>query len=82
VYPKPIEVHEAIDRPQQMLLRHMPFERKLIEQRVLLDLPLPHHRLPPSRRDLRKSTNYTMIASEFFNTISPNQFMESRDELA
>jgi hypothetical protein len=29
------------------------FERKPVEQRVLLDLPLPHHRLPPSRRDAR-----------------------------
>src|SRR5215471_12276705 len=33
--------------------RHMPFERKLVKQRVLLDLPFPHHRLPPSCRDAR-----------------------------
>jgi hypothetical protein len=41
VCPNLIELNEAIDRAQQMLLRHMPFERKLVEQRVLLDLPLP-----------------------------------------
>jgi hypothetical protein len=35
-----------------VFFRHMPFERELVEQRVLLDFPLPHHRLPPSRRDL------------------------------
>jgi hypothetical protein len=69
VCPKPIEVKEAIDRPQQMLIRHMPFERKLVEQRVLLDLPLPHHRLPPGRRDLRKSADYTAAAQTFLSTM-------------
>jgi len=34
-----------------------------------LDLPFPHHRLPPNRRDLRKSADYTTILQEFFNTI-------------
>jgi hypothetical protein len=69
VCPNPLEVNKAVDRPQQMIPGHMPFERKLVEQRVLLDLPLPHHRLPPSRRDLRKSGDYTAFATAFFNTI-------------
>jgi hypothetical protein len=51
-----------------MLLGHVPIKRKLVEQRVLLDLLLPHHRLPPSRRDLSKSNNYIMALPEFFNT--------------
>ena len=34
------------------------FEQLVVEQRVLLDFPLPHHRLPPSRRELRKLCNY------------------------
>jgi hypothetical protein len=55
-------------RAQQMLLGHVPIKRKLVEQRVLLDLLLPHHRLPPSRRDLSKSNNYIMALPEFFNT--------------
>ena len=33
--------------------RHTPFQGKFVEQRVLIDLPLPHHRLPPSCRDAR-----------------------------
>src|SRR5215469_16247940 len=52
VFPNPIELDKAIDRTQQMCLGYMPFARELIDQSVLLDLPLPHHRLPPSRRDL------------------------------
>src|SRR5215468_5743514 len=73
--PNPAQVDKAIDRPQQMLLGHMPFERELVEQSILLDLPLPHHRLPPSRRDLTKSANYTTILQEFFNTIGALQPM-------
>jgi len=46
--PNPAQVDKAIYRPQQMLLGHMPFERKLTEQLILLDLPFPHHRLPPA----------------------------------
>jgi hypothetical protein len=56
--PQPVEFDKPINRSQQVLFRHMPFERELVEQRVLLDFPLPHHRLPPSRRDLRKPRNY------------------------
>jgi hypothetical protein len=69
VCPNPIELNKAINRTQQMCLGHMPFQRKLVEQRFLLDLPLPHHQLPPSRRDLRKSSNYTALAQSFFNKI-------------
>jgi len=51
--PHPVEFDKPVDRAQQMLRRHMPFERKLVEQRVLADLPLPHHPTAPSRRDGR-----------------------------
>ena len=46
------EVDEAIDRPQQMIGRHMPLERELVEQRSLLDVPIPIMIFSPaSRRD-------------------------------
>ena len=51
--PQSIKLDKPVNRSQQVLFRHMPLERKLVEQRVLLDLPFPHHRLPPSRRDLK-----------------------------
>ena len=57
--PQPVEFDKPINRSQQVFFRHMPFERELVEQRVLLDFPLPHHRLPPSRRDLRKPRSYS-----------------------
>jgi hypothetical protein len=64
--PQTVEFDKPINRPQQVPSRHMPFERKLVEQRLLMDLSLPHHRLPPSRRDL----SYTAAAKPFFNTIA------------
>jgi hypothetical protein len=51
--PQPVEFNKPVNRPQQVSFRHMPFQRKLAKQRVLLNLPFPHHRLPPSRRDAR-----------------------------
>ena len=69
--PNPAQVDKAIDRPQQMLLRHMPFERKPIEQHVLLDLPFPHHRLPPAVVIWQNQTDYITILQAFFNTIHP-----------
>ena len=39
------QVDEAVDRPQQMIARHMRIEREAIKQRTLFDLPRPHHRL-------------------------------------
>jgi hypothetical protein len=51
--PQPVEFDKPVDQSQQVPFRHMPFQRKFVEQRVLMDLPLPHHQLPPSRRDLR-----------------------------
>jgi len=65
--PHPVQFNKPVDRSQQMLCRHVTFERKFIEQRTLLDLPLPHHRLPPSRRDLRKLENYATATPTFFN---------------
>jgi hypothetical protein len=69
VCPNFIELNEAINRPQQMLLRYMPLERKLVEERVLLDLTFPHHRPLSSRRNLKGSGYYIKTFAEFFNTI-------------
>jgi hypothetical protein len=45
------------------------FERKLVEQRILLDLPIPIIDCPPAYRDLRKFSNYPTISKTFFNEI-------------
>src|SRR5215469_1545823 len=58
--PQPVEFDKPINRSQQVLFRHMSFERELVEQRVLFDLPLPHHRLPPA---VEICENYAIIAS-------------------
>lgn len=49
----PAQINEAVDRPQQMGLGDMAFERKLVEQSVLLDLPFPHYRPHSSDLDLK-----------------------------
>ncbi len=46
--PQPVEFDKPINRPQQVCFRHMPFQRKLVKQRVLLDLPLPIIDCPPA----------------------------------
>jgi hypothetical protein len=38
----------------------------------------PHHRLPPSRRDFRKSDYYTKTDPVFFNTIHPQPTLRER----
>ena len=49
--PQLTELHEPVDRAQQMIGRNMPFERELIEQRSLFDLPMPHHDSVPLAAD-------------------------------
>src|SRR6185436_1903422 len=41
--PQLTEFHEPVDRAQQVVGWNVPFERELIEQSSLLDLPMPHH---------------------------------------
>src|ERR687898_572358 len=39
------EVHKPVDRPHQVIARHVPLEAELIEQRRLVGLALAHHGL-------------------------------------
>src|SRR6266513_524951 len=43
--PQTTKLNEPIDRPQPVIGRNVPFERELIEQRSLFDLPMSHHDL-------------------------------------
>jgi hypothetical protein len=38
-----LQVHEPVDRPEQMVQRHMPLQREHVEQARLIDLPLANH---------------------------------------
>ena len=63
------KIDEPVDRPQQMIRRHVPFERELVEQRALRHLPRSHHRLrPPSLRE-DEISDQARRQAEFFNTI-------------
>src|SRR3954469_1350838 len=39
------EVHEPVDRPQQVIARHVSLEAELVEQRRMIGLALAHHGL-------------------------------------
>ena len=39
------KLDKAVDRPQQMIRRHMGIEREVVEQHTLFDLPWSHHQL-------------------------------------
>src|SRR5512145_3215703 len=41
--PQLAKLDEPVDRPQQMVSGNVPFERELIEQSSLFDLPMSHH---------------------------------------
>lgn len=51
VPPDLFEVDKPVDRPQQMVGGDMLLKRELIEQRSLLDLPMPHHDLRSCQLD-------------------------------
>jgi len=63
-------VFMPLTRPCRRAVGHVTVERELLEQDILLDLPIPHHRLPPSRRDLRNSADYIIRASPMFCSAS------------
>jgi hypothetical protein len=46
-----LEVNESVDQPEQVVRGNMLFERELIEQRSLFDLPMSHHDLQSCQLD-------------------------------
>src|SRR5207244_11698683 len=49
--PHPVEIDKTVDRPHQVLRRHMTFKRKLVEQSFLTAPTFPHHRPHSSSPD-------------------------------
>src|SRR6516164_2922935 len=72
--PQPIELHEPVNRAQQMIGRNVPLKRKLVEQRSLLTQPMSHHDSVPSLR-LNQRTS-TGASVPFFNKIGPKPTSE------
>ena len=69
--PQFAKLHEPVDRAQQMIRRNVPFERELIEQRSLFDLPMPHHDPALSQRLNQRSS--PRATEDFFNGIGQKQ---------
>lgn len=51
VPPDLFEIDKPVNQPQQVISRDMFFERELIEQSSLFDLPTPHHDLQSCQLD-------------------------------
>jgi hypothetical protein len=67
--PDVAKLDDPVDRPQKAIWRDVPFERELIEQRSLLDLPMSHHDLQSCLMQ-RLNQRTTCVATEdFFNRI-------------
>src|SRR4029077_7419548 len=66
------QVDKAVDRPQQMISRHMSIEREVVEQHTLFDLPWSHHRLSSCLSTGLNQWTFTVSTSAFFNKIGPN----------
>src|SRR6185503_7901620 len=73
--PQLAKLYEPIDRAQQMIGRNVPFERELIEQRSLFDLPRSHHDSALSQR-LNQCAS-PRATEDFFNGIDPERTQSS-----
>jgi very-short-patch-repair endonuclease len=60
---------ERVDRPQKVIRRNMPFERELIEQPSLFDLPMSHHDLQSCLMQRLNQRISCVATGEFFNRI-------------
>ena len=63
------QIDEAIDPPQQVILRHVALQAEAVEQRLLHHRPLTHHGSPPALRRRIESEASHRRKAEFFNTI-------------
>src|SRR5580704_2807129 len=67
------QVDKAVDRPQQMISRHMSIEREVVEQHTLFDLPWSHHRLSSCLSTGLNQWTFTVSTSALFNKIGPER---------
>ena len=52
VRPHALQIHEAVDGAEQVILRHVPLQAELIEECTLVNATITHHgRLSPDRKE-------------------------------
>jgi hypothetical protein len=67
--PQLTKLEEPIDRPQEMVSRNVPFERELVEQSSLVELPMSHHDVQSCLSQRLNQRTSCVATTEFFNTI-------------
>src|SRR5208282_6465745 len=63
------KLDEPVDRSQQMIGRYVAFQRELIEQSSLIDLPMPHHDLQSCLTQRLNQRISFRATTDFFNEI-------------
>ena len=71
--PQVVKLHEPVDGAQQMVSWNVPFERELVEQSNLVDLPMSHHDLQPCAWQRLNQRMSCVATTDFFNTIGQKQ---------
>lgn len=65
------QINEPINRPQQVITRHMISQTEPVKQRLLHHRPLAYHRCIPRFHGHTESHLYNAGKTDFFNTITP-----------
>src|SRR5665213_1647557 len=71
--PQLSKLDEPVDRPQQMIGRNVSFERKLVEQSSLIDLPMSHHDLQSCLSQRLNQRISSRATADFFNKVDPKR---------
>ena len=60
-----LRVDEAVDRAEQVILRHVPLQAELVEERTLVDAMITHHgRLSPTEGNQPRARPSTAFLNE------------------
>src|SRR5258707_3345326 len=71
--PQLAKLDEPVDGPQEMVSGNVPFERELIEQSSLLDLPMSHHDVQSCLSQRLNQRTSCVATADFFNKIGPKR---------
>src|SRR6266404_3251750 len=69
--PQLAKLDEPVDGPQEVVSGNVPFERELIEQSSLFDLPMSHHDFQSCLSQRLNQRMSCVATADFFNKIDP-----------
>src|SRR2546428_5638187 len=79
--PQLAKLDEPVDGPQEMVSGNVPFERELIEQSSLFDLPMSHHDFQSCLSQRLNQRTSCVATADFFNKIGPSRHFAAAQQL-